>query len=66
MIFGRFVNAFAILTAFSSASAPLFAKNTFFLSPLTGAICVIFQIKQRIFMSDYIIHSVKIFTLPVL
>ena len=38
MIFGRFVNAFAILTAFSSASAPLFAKNTFFLSPLTGAI----------------------------
>ena len=43
IIFGRFVNAFAILTAFSSASAPLFAKNTFFLLPLTGAICVNFS-----------------------
>ena len=26
MMFGRFVNALAILTAFSSASAPLFVK----------------------------------------
>ena len=37
MIFGLFVKLFATFTAFSSASAPLFAKNTFFSSPFTGA-----------------------------
>ena len=38
MMFGRFVNALAILTAFSSASAPLFVKYARFFAPRTGAI----------------------------
>ena len=46
MMFGRLVNAFAILTAFSSASAPLFAKYAFLCPPLTGAMPESFSARE--------------------
>ena len=46
MMFGRFAKALAIFTAFSSASAPLFAKYVRRFGPRTGAIALSFSARR--------------------